>query len=64
MRGEVGRPPAGADGSRISLRYALSGRLTATRATGTFGTRVTQTGPDGTVQATCERPLQHWSATS
>ena len=57
-------PYTGADGSSISLRYALRGRLTATRATGTFGTRLTQTAPDGPVQATCDRPLQHWSATS
>ena len=57
-------PYAAADGSSISLHYALAGRLTATRATGTFGVTATQTGPDGTVQSTCDRSLQHWSATS
>ena len=45
-------PYTGADGSSISLRYALSGRLTATRAAGTFGTRVRRLPPT----ARCRRP--------
>jgi hypothetical protein len=57
-------PFAGAEGSSIALHYMLAGRLTATRATGTFAVRLTQTAADGTTQATCDRPLQHWSATS
>jgi hypothetical protein len=57
-------PFAASDGSSIALHYTLAGRLTATRATGTFAATMTQTAPDGTVQATCDRPLQHWAAAS
>ena len=57
-------PFAGPDGSSIALHYALAGRLTATRATGTFAATMTQTAADGTVQTTCDRSLEHWSAVS
>jgi hypothetical protein len=57
-------PFAASDGSSIALHYTLAGRLTATRATGTFAATMTQTAPDGTVQATCDRPAQSWSARS
>lgn len=52
------------DGDSVAVHYAVTGRLTATKATGTFAARFTRTAPDGTVQATCDRPLQHWSAAS
>src|SRR6478672_7839118 len=57
-------PFAASDGSSIAVHYTLAGRLSATRATGTFAATMTQTAADGTVQATCDRPLQHWSAVS
>lgn len=52
------------NGDSIKVHYAVSGKLTATRATGTFAATYTRTAPDGTVQATCDRPAERWSAVS
>ena len=52
------------DGSSVALHYDLAGRVTAKRVAGTLAVTLTQTAPDGTVQSTCSRPVEHWSATS
>lgn len=52
------------DGDSIKVHYAVTGKLAATRVTGTFAATYTRTAPDGTVQATCDRTVQHWSAVS
>lgn len=57
-------PFATSDGGSVSAHYAVTGRLSAKRASGTFAVTVTSTAADGTVQSTCARPAERWSATS
>lgn len=51
-------------GDSVAAHYDVGGRLTSTRARGTFAATFTRTAPDGTVQSTCSRAAEAWTARS
>lgn len=57
-------PTTDSDGGTQRYHYELAGTVGRTKATGSFAATATFTNADGTTQATCTQPREHWTAGS